>query len=239
MFSHHRSIRSFVLAGATVVAVAGLLGTAHAAGKVATGVDSVDFAAAHHPTYNHATGGGFYGDGSNAFVREELESTNFVCGDTVSYLLKFEGTGDGGSVTTSWEIDFDYATTGQAGVALIPLVDAAHVLLNTGDSQYVDGGMPATLLNRSRTLLEENSSQPVVLFDSGITRVGFDVEGVDPGDFLVVRLDAVIVCQFPSSPTGNLLVKAASGQIGDEKINLGEQTVPLKVRDDFTQQPPT
>ena len=238
MIRRHLS-HSFALAGTTVLAVAALLGTAHAGPKAATGVDSVDFAAAHHPTYNHATGGGFYGDGSNAFVREELESTNFKCGDTVSYLLKFEGTGAGESVTTSWEVDFDYATTGQAGVALVPLVDATHVLLNVGDSQYSDGGEQAQLLARTATLMEENSGAPVVLFDSGITRVGFQVAGVDPGDFLVVRLDAVIVCQFPSSPTGNLLVKAASGHIGADKINLGEQTVPLKVRDDFTQQPPT
>lgn len=225
--------------GLVLLATATLFGAAHAGPKAVTGVDSVDFAASHHPTYSHSTGGGFYGDGSNAYVREELESTDFRCGDIVSYILKFEGTGTGSAANTAWEVDFDYATTGQDGVALVPLIGSSHLLLNTDDSQYEDGGEEAELYQATATLMKESPSKDVVKFSSGITRVSFNVEGVDPGDFIVVRLDARLDCDFPSSPTGNLLVKAASGSVRGDAINVGEQTVPLKVRGDFTVQPPS
>lgn len=222
-----------------VIATIGGFATTHAGQPAATGVDSVDFAASHHPTYSHWTGGGFYGDGSNGYVREELESTDFACGELVSYILKFEGTGEGSAVTTSWEVDFDYSTTGQDGVALVPSIRSSHLLLNTGDSQYTDNGATAQLSGAAATVMGESPSKDPVKFESGITRVSFDVSGVDPGDFLVVRLDARIECMVPSSPTGNLLVKANSGNVGSRSINLGEQTVPLKVRGNFTEQPPS
>lgn len=232
--------RSAVAAtGATLLAGTMLFGTASAKPAEPTGVNSVDFAAAEHTTYNHSTGGGSYGDGSNPYVREELESTNFKCNDLVSYFLKFEGTGGGGSVTTSWVVDFDYSPTGRDGVALVPIISAAHLLLNADDNDYNDPARNAVLSGATASLVKESPSKDVEKFVSGITRVTFDVAGVDPGDFLVVRLDARIDCQTPSSPTGNLLVKAASGRIGNEAINVGEQTVPLKVRDDFTQPPPS
>lgn len=227
-------------AGASLLAATTLFGTA-AAGRATepTGVDRVDFAAAHHPTYSHLTGGGNYGDGSNAFVREELESTDFQCYDIVSYFLKFEGTGGGGSVATSWVVEFDYSPTGQDGVALVPAIEPYHLKLNTGDAQYSDLHGNAQLSGATATLAKESPSKDVQEFVSGITRVSFNVTGVDPGDFIVVRLDARIDCMYPSSPTGNLLVKAASGNIGDAKINVGEQTVPLKLRGDLTGNPPS
>lgn len=217
-----------------LLAGAMLIGNAQAKPAVPTGVDRVDFAAAHHPTYNHLTGGGNYGDGSNAYVREELELTDFACGNVVSYFLKFEGNGEGGAVTTTWAVDFDFATTGQPGVALVPLTDAQHLLLNTGDLRYTDTGAQAQLTFVSADPLQASPQKAVEKFFSGDTRVTFNVSGVNPGDFLVVRLDAQIHCLYPSSPTGNLLVKAASGYIGNDRINVGEQTVPLKVRGDFS-----
>lgn len=232
--------RSAVAAtGATLLAGTMLFGTAAAKPAEPTSVSSVDFAAAEHTTYHHWTGAGNYGDGSNAYVREELESTDFQCYDIVSYFLKFEGGGGGGPVTTSWVVEFDYSPTGQDGVALVPAIEPYHLLLNTGDSQYSDVNGNAQLTGATATLAKESPSKTVQEFVSGITQVSFDVTGVDPGDFIVVRLDARIDCQYPSSPTGNLLVKAASGRIGDAKINVGEQTVPLKVRGDFTQNPPS
>ncbi|MDO8391237.1 MAG: hypothetical protein Q7V57_12180 [Actinomycetota bacterium] len=231
--------RSGAALGVTVLAAATLFGTAHAKPAEPTGIDRVDFAAAHHTTYSHWTGGGNYGDGSNAYVREELESTDFQCYDIVSYFLKFEGNGGGGAVTTSWVIEFDYATTGQDGVALVPMISPWHLLLNTDDSQYNDPDGDAVLSAAVDTLVKESPSKAVEKYSSGITQVTFDVSGVNPGDFIVVRLDARIECDYPSTPTGNLLVKAASGSIGNSAINVGEQTVPLKVRGDFTQNPPS
>ncbi len=226
-----RRARITALAGASLLATAILATSVHAAKPAQpTGIERVDFAASHHPTYNHSTGGGFYGDGSNSFVREELELTDFKCGDIVSYILKFEGNGDGGDVTVTWDVDFDFATTGQPGVALVPLTSTDHLLLNVNDAQYADSGEAAVLTFTSTTGVQESPNKLVEKFFSGDTRVTFDVSGVDPGDFIVVRLDNRLDCRYPSRPTGNLLAKAAAG-IAGERVNVGEQTVPMKIRD--------
>jgi len=216
-----------------VFATISLIGAAEAKPVAPTGVDSVDFAAAGHETYDHSTGGGKYGDGSNTFVREELESTDFACGDIVSYFLKFEGNGSGTAVTTEWKIDFDYSPTGQDGVALVPLTGAAHLLLNTTDDLYADAGTTAGLQFISTALLKESPAKPVQKFVTGYTQLTFRVSGVDPGDVLIVRMDARIDCQAGSSPTGNLLTKVDSGSIGSDSINVGSQTIPLKVKAGF------
>src|SRR5436305_6959034 len=68
---------------------------------------SLDFAASNPSTYNHSTGGGNYGDGSNSFVVESLEGGDFACGDIVTVLTAIK-VDAGATGSQTFDINYSY-----------------------------------------------------------------------------------------------------------------------------------
>jgi uncharacterized repeat protein (TIGR01451 family) len=206
--------------------------TAPAAKPPAGGLDggdiSLDFVAAGPFTYNHATGlgpnppFGFNNrqiSKSNGVV-ESLESGDFACGDYVTFFTQItvdSGAAAGGTI----ELDYTYGaeTTGQPGLGFSDIISVA---VNTpdGGNKNLDGDEVATLIAEG--------------FDSS----GYDqvtgtvqIEGLDPGDVVIVRSIVLLTCVQGQSPTGNILSAIESGRVtsnNDDTIQVGQQTVPMK-----------
>ena len=89
---------------------------------------SLDFAAATPSTYNHNTGGGFWGSGSSATVVESLQGGDFVCGDIVTFFTRIAVGGTDNDQQLDLTFNFLLDSTGQTGTALGPVT---NVSLNT------------------------------------------------------------------------------------------------------------
>ena len=217
-----------------------LLGTGH---LFAVGGDfaSTDFAAAAPFTYDHSTGGGAYNDrtvGDFQDVTESLEGGEFACGDIVSFLAKVVV--EAVPVDPNQTIEFDYKfladSTGQSGAALSEIVNVAvnYGVVQNGagpggtDSGIMDdGGSTATLVAQSLT---------GPLFTSGSVLLGtVQIDDLEAGEQVVVRIDVLLICDPGSSPTGNLQAQLDAGRVispSNDTINTGQQTIPfLKIGD--------
>jgi hypothetical protein len=195
---------------------------------------SLDFVASAPLTYNHQTGGGFYDDrtiGRDKDVVESLEGGDFQCGDRVTYLtaITVKSTASG---TQTIELDYSFlaASTGQRGVALGEIL---LVQVNAGDPGMIDTGESATAtLNGGYpgTITGVKFVKPTTLTGT------VTVTGLNPGDKIIVRMDVLIECEIPSSPTGNLQGTITAGRVvippilskKDATISVGKQTVPFK-----------
>jgi uncharacterized repeat protein (TIGR01451 family) len=197
-------------------------------GSLDGGDIDLDFIAAGPFTYNHATGLGTYPQfgynnrnisKSNGVV-ESLESGDFECDDYVTFFTQITvdaGAASGGTI----ELDYTYGaeTTGQPGLGFSDIID---VDVNKPDdgNKNLDGDEVATLIAEG--------------FDSS----GYDqvtgtvqIEGLDPGDVVIVRSIVLLTCLQGQSPTGNILSAIESGRVTDpenDTIQVGQQTVPMK-----------
>ena len=213
---------------------------------------NTDFAAAAPFTYNHMTGGGAYNDrtvGDFNDVTEQLEGGEFTCGDTVTYLAQI--TMEAATVDPVQTAEFDFRflanSTGQSGAAL---VDILNVAINYGQVENGDDGTGSNPgagffgldsgINddggSTATLLAESLTGP--LFQSGSELLGtVEVDDLEPGETVVLRIDVLLGCQANSSPTGNLQAQLDGGRVTvgtTGTINTGQQTIPfLKVGDLF------
>ena len=197
-------------------------------GSLDGGDIDLDFIAAGPFTYDHATGLGpnppFGYNGrqiskSNGVV-ESLEAGDFECGDWVTFFTQItvdSGAGSGGTI----ELDYTYGaeTTGQPGLGFDDIISVA---VNTPDSgnKNLDGDEVATLIAEG--------------FDSsGYDQVTgtVEIEGLDPGDVVIVRSIVELACLQGQSPTGNILNAIETGRVTspeNDNIQVGQQTVPMK-----------
>ena len=220
---------------------------AQAAGTAAS-ISNVSFRAPVHTTYNHITGGGAWNDGSTTYVKGELLGTDFKCGDVTTYLAQIvTPSSNPAPVTAEFKFDFLGDSTGTSGVALQPLLDADHLKVNSGviaqsaglGSGGTDGGfVPAGYGSTTTAAIDRSVAAPTSalvdpakpLFTSGSsTRTTFRVTGIAANKTNIIRMDARILCQNGSRPTGNLQVSLFSVVVGpgttNETISGGNQTV--------------
>lgn len=195
-------------------------------------VGNVDFAAPLPDLYDHSTGGGFYGDGKNSFVKSELQGSDFACGDRVSFLAAFS-TADTPEAAAPFGVEmtmrFTTDTTGQSGAALFPIVDSP--MINVGDPALVPT-TPTAYLNGSATVTA--SGDPYT--NGAYEEITFEVAGLFASQTLVVRVDARIGCPYlplGDAPTGNLqatlesvIVLGPPNEPAD--VGTGRQTINLK-----------
>ena len=197
-------------------------------GSLDGGDIDLDFIAAGPFTYSHVTGLGPnppFGYNNRTIskstgVVESLESGDFECDDLVTFFTQITvdaGAASGGTI----ELDYTYGaeTTGQPGLGFSDIISVA---VNTPDSgnKNLDGDEVATLIAEG--------------FDSS----GYDqvtgtvqIEGLDPGDVVIVRSIVRLTCLQGQTPTGNILSAIESGRVTDpqnDTIQVGQQTVPMK-----------
>lgn len=223
-------------------------GPAANAAAAPASISNVSFRAPVHSTYNHITGGGAWNDGSTTYVKGELLGTDFKCGDVTTYLAQIvTPSANPAPVTAEFKFDFLGDSTGSSGVALQPLLDADHLKVNSGviassaglgtggtDGGFVPSGYGSTTtaaIDRSVAAPSSALVDPAKpLFTSGSsTRTTFRVTGIAANKTNIIRMDARILCQNGSRPTGNLQVSLFSVVVGpgttNETISGGNQTV--------------
>ena len=196
---------------------------------------SLDFAAAEPTTYDHSTGGGAWMDKDKQFVVESLESGDFFCGDTVSFLNAITvGSGaDPSPMTVQLTYKFLLDSTGQTGVALGPVTYAGV----TGSADTGNIGD-----KNSKVLLPWTQTDPVVTtpdyFVPGeVNTLTLAVDDLEEGEQVIVRIDATISCLFQGEPTGNLQAWISEAEVtvpvNGGKVNVGNETVPFKAEPDL------
>jgi hypothetical protein len=224
-----------VLAGALVVPFA--LGQS---AKAAGGDFSLDFTAAAPHTYDHSTGGGSYNDrtvGVDNDIVESLEGGDFACGDIVTFLTQIRvDAGATGKQTIRITLAFTSYSTGQQGVALVSNAyvgsgidaDINPSAIDSGTVEVGGGDASATVIGDGLVDGPGTFVKPTVYFRT------VDVDGLDPGETVVLRTDVAIACNG-SKPTGNMQAwvvgaNTVNGVGGDvlDTISVGQQTVPFK-----------
>jgi uncharacterized repeat protein (TIGR01451 family) len=210
------------------------------ASHAAQGDFSLNFTAAAPRTYNHATGGGAFDDGTKGVdkdVVESLEGGDFACGDTITYLLAIDVSSAPATANQTIELTASFLadTTGQSGAAH---TEITYVGVNYGqvaggegpggtDSGIVDdGGSTATLVSQSIT------PAGAALYTSGATIQGIiRIDDLEASERVIVRVDTRIGCKVYSDPTGNLQADITNGHVvaaGNPAINVGQQTINFK-----------
>ncbi|MEP6758073.1 MAG: DUF11 domain-containing protein [Actinomycetota bacterium] len=192
-----------------------------AAATLSGGAVSVDFIAAGHTSYNHATGvGGSYGNrsiGPNG-VEESLEGQDFACGDKIVYFAAV--TVDAGAANGDIDLKFSFDGTTTSG-SMVGINDLVSATLNSPDSgnKNLDG-------NETVSIQSESGPPPAGKDVTATVRV----TGLDGSEQLIVRLVTNLWCDpFETSVTGNIHANLDDANVvGGSKINVGQQTVPLK-----------
>ena len=225
----------------------------------ANGADvSLDFAAAAPFTYNHQTGGGAYNDGSvgrDKDIVNSLEGGDFKCGDIVTFFVQVRvNSGAFNTITMHWLFGAD--TTGQSGVAHIDILQVTTNCNGQCVENGADCAPPScqpiptptppvpcggrglfgldtgcvTSGNISASITSKILPPQFFVKDAVIdlTAAATASGGFVPGDNVVVRIDTKLGCNG-QRPTGNLLATFISASVDDTPINVGSQTIPLKV----------
>jgi uncharacterized repeat protein (TIGR01451 family) len=186
----------------------------------------LDFVAAGPFTYDHATGLGTppqFGYDNRTIsktngVVESLEGGDFACGDLVTFFVQVEVAGDAAaSGAVELDMSFGNETTGQPGIGFDDIVDVA---INTPDGGNVglDGTETATLSNEHLDTAGYDEIKGTVT-----------VSGLDGGETAIVRIIVHLACELNASPTGNILNAIdAARVVGDGKVTVGQETVPMK-----------
>jgi hypothetical protein len=240
------SLKAVVLNTTMVLAALLLLvPTSFAAG----GDFTLDFVAAAPYTYDHATGGGAFNDrsvGKDLDVVESLQGGDFLCGDTVTYLVAITVDPAAiGNQTIQLEFGFLAETTGQPGVAH---ADVTFVGINDGNVENGggvglgnfapdtgisdDGGSTATVISEA---FSPAGTSPFLGAEELLLVV--EIDDLEAGEEVILRIDTLLECIPGSRPTGNLQgdlrdarVVEVDGQPVDEVITRGSgnQTIPFQ-----------
>ncbi len=195
-------------------------------------------------TYDHDVGGGAFNDGTTNFdIVESLLGGDFACGDVVTYLVKIPvGANACGAQTIEFEAGFLANTTGQRGSGHVEVlgvqVNYGAVANGAGpngeDSGIVDdGGSVARLVQGYLTGPPYQGSSEL--------RARVQVDDLEAGETVIVRIDTRLGCDAGTGPTGNLqgglleaaVISAAPESCVDwsgttDTINAGNQTIPFK-----------
>ena len=200
--------------------------TAADATNLAGGDISLDFVAAGPSTYDHATGLGSppqFGYDNRTIsktngVVESLEGGDFACGDLVTFFVQVKVAGNAAaSGAVELDMSFGNETTGQPGIGFDNIVSTA---INTPDGGNVglDGTESATLSNEHLDTAGYDEIKGTVT-----------VSGLDGGETAIVRIIVHLACELNASPTGNILnAIEAARVVGDGKVTVGQETVPMK-----------
>ena len=204
-----------------------------------------DWVAAGPLTYDHTTGGGAFNDrtiGEADDVVQSIDGGNFACGDIVTFLMAVEV--DGGlaanNITYEAELSFEAEPSGQPGVAY---ADVLQVIPNYGVVQNGDGpgGTDAGML--------DDGGSTVTVIDEYFIPIGtqpfggadelylmFQLDDLEAGEQVIVRIDCWLICDPGSGPTGNLkadfnqarLVEADGNPVSPPvELNVGTMSIPL------------
>lgn len=253
-FSSVLNIRHSVvrILGATLAATIGALSIQALPAQAATAtINNVSFKAPVFDSYNHATGGGAWNDGSVTYDKGELLGTNYKCGDIATFLLELNvsatPTKQPAPYKAQVSIDYTWDSTGATGASLTALSSTDHLKVNTGQILKTYNGGTSVLgtgtggtdggMNTSGALASVATSPAPVVTPTGTefggnsstSNVTFTVQNILAGANIVVRSDAVIHCKPNSSPTGNLQAALMSVKVTDpgatEVTSTGNQTV--------------
>jgi len=204
-------------------------------------VNSVSFKAPVFDSYNHATGGGVWNDGSVTYDKGELLGTNYKCGDFATFLLELNTSATPTKQPAPYKaqisINYTWDSTGATGASLTALSSTDHLKTNTGVITKPSGAALGNSTNSGATAgvpvgwdsgfnsagitaAVATSPAPVVTNtgtefggNTSNSNVTFVVENINAGANIVVRSDAVIHCKPNSSPTGNMQASLASVKI--------------------------
>ena len=185
---------------------------------------SLDYVAAGPGTYDHDTGvGGAYNDRTidkNTGVVESLEGGDFACNDLVVFFTRVAiDAGAAGSGTVQLDFQWNGSTTGQPGVGFVDLVSASA---NSPDSGNTANG------NEAVSIVSESDNPDVT--------ASIQITNLDPGEHFILRTVVRLGCQVGAHPTGNVLTAiTAASVVGDGRVSVGTQTVPLKKVEDLAQ----
>ena len=196
----------------------------------------LDFAAAAPFSYDHSTGGGAWMNKDKAYVVESLESGDFLCGDTVSFLTAITvGAGadtrahDGGSSPTS------SSWTARASRALRsgPVTFAGVTGANGHRQRRRLGqqGRPAMDSDRPGWVT------PDYFIPGEVNTLAVSVDDLEFGEQVILRIDTTISCMFQGEPTGNLQAWISEAEVttptNGGTVNVGNETVPFKADTDL------
>jgi hypothetical protein len=221
---------AITLAGVGTFALGAMTGTANGlTAQAGADIANVSFSAVDASTYDHATGGGIWGDGTTNLV-SQLNGADFSCGDYASFLFRLEvsPTPVAPVSTARVVLTFTADSTGQSGAALtIDDTSTAHVLVT---SSATDTGVTG---DDGSALANVTASTTGSQFTSGSTeQLQLDVLDLEAGENVVVRTDVRIACDPGSTPTGNLQATLTSIEVvapGDPgAVSGGNQTVNLQ-----------
>jgi hypothetical protein len=241
---------------ARIIVAVGLLVCPAVAG--ADGGDfSLDFTAAAPVTYDHSTGGGAYNDrtvGKTLDIVEQIEGGDFACGDTVTFLTQIVVATTPTDPNQTIELSYSFLadTTGQSGAAL---GDVTNVAINYGNVENGNGGSGAgggagvfapdggiaDDGGSTATLTGETLTGP--LFQAGSELLAtIEIDDLEAGESVVLRIDVTLFCDPGSHPTGNLQGKLKAGQVTAPAVDTipgGAQTIPFKQAGSIVQPTPT
>lgn len=207
-------------------------------------IQAIDFAAAAPYTYDHKTGGGAYDDrtvGIYDDVVESLQGGDFACGDIVTYLVAVGV--DPVPVDANQTVQFDVhllsQATGQSGAGH---VDITYVGVNYGptsagdgpgatDSGNIDdGGSTAVLIDEFFAYANNGDPAPGGFIDGVDLIARIQLDDLEAGEQVIVRVDSLLGCQAYTSATGTL-----QGALTDtlvvapvvDSFGSGNQTIPF------------
>ncbi|MBC2698270.1 MAG: internalin, partial [ANME-2 cluster archaeon] len=207
---------------------------------------SIDFVAANPYSYDHLIGGGAYDDRTiGVDVVESLEGGDFDCGDIVTYfalvtVANTQSAIDDQPQTIEMDFSFLADTTGQSGVAIgdIVLVQVNYGTIEdlvTGENGIDDGIIDDG--GSTATLIDESLTGPLFTSKSELHGT-VELDDLEPGEQVVVRIDVKLFCDPGSAPTGNLAGALPDARLTyingsvpvdpPEAISVGKQTVPFK-----------
>uniref|UniRef100_UPI002634833F hypothetical protein n=1 Tax=uncultured Algibacter sp. TaxID=298659 RepID=UPI002634833F len=213
-------------------------------------IASIDFAAAHPSqvtqlasTDNEVFWGndGNTGNPDNAGGKwriESLEPQDYDCFDEVPFFVELKISENAACSNMSVKLPISWLcnTTGQGGIGVS---DIRGWRLNKNDPAYSGGGTDETLDFDYGTdwMTSATPTQGNGKCDLEST---FTINGLDPGETVILRIDVLLDCDLNSSPTGN--IQGSLGEFANIEIlsgtgtncacaNLqgGAQTIPWKV----------
>ena len=169
-------------------------------------------------TYDHATGGGVWSNGTASLMPF---ATAWSCGDVVSYMLRLNIRSGVATTAARASIAMTSDSTGQSGIALVPIAGGASI----------DPADPAQAGNRDSTITDFAAVTSGDPLSSGATSTAaFTVNNLDASESVIVRVDLRIICNDTATATGN--VQASLGAVtsvdGTVSYLSGAQTVPAK-----------
>ncbi|WP_437127410.1 HYR-like domain-containing protein, partial [Maribellus mangrovi] len=220
-----------------------------------TDIYDMDFTAAAPYTYDHETGGGAFNDrtvGKYDDIVESLEGGDFKCGDVVTYLMHIvtDPLEDAEYATETIELDFSFlaTTTGQPGIGH-EYIKGVAINYNTDFVGTANDGDPDTGISDNHDSEAELMTDPYLLSADGNNLLAtIQIDSLNPGEEVVLRIDVVIECVPGSDPTGNLQATLDAAHVIwgidfngveydlDNAIpGSGAQTVPFKSIGDIIQ----